>query len=285
MDDAVKSELISDLDDFQSEATCKFYVDHGIPYKRAYLFHGPPGAGKTSMIQAIAGKYGRSICYLQLVHPEMTDDGLKRAVQKAPTNAIIVLEDIDALFGENRSVQAGKHNGGSLTFSGLLNAIDGVGMPMGQLFIMTTNHRERLDPALIRPGRVDLHIYFGLASYEQMRKMFLNFYPGADAEAESYTANLKDLGANEISMAALQQFFIRNRKCNASEAASRFTDVVGHVEIGQTSERKTTENTTASQATKEEEDAEDTSQETSRGIHIETHANSNTRITITHASK
>jgi chaperone BCS1 len=55
-------------------------------------------------------------------------------------------------------------NSGGITFSGLLNALDGVAAQEGKVLVMTTNHVERLDPALVRPGRIDIRCYFGLAS-------------------------------------------------------------------------------------------------------------------------
>jgi len=229
IDPSIKKEVVEDMTDFQSAETCDFYVNHGIPYKRSYLFYGPPGAGKTSMIQALAGRFNRSICYLQLVHPEMTDDGLKRAVLKCPKNAIIVLEDIDALF--NAADRSAREQSGSLTFSGLLNSLDGIGFPMGQIFVLTTNHRERLDPALVRPGRVDLHVFFGPAKFDQARLMFLNFYPGAEEQANRFARALVSAdGGDAISMATLQHFFIRNRRSTADVAADSFADAIAIAE-------------------------------------------------------
>ena len=122
--------------------------------RRSYLFYGLPGSGKTSLIQALAGHYDRSVCYVQPTHPDMTDDSLRAAVNNAPANSIIVFEDIDALFGKQREAKIASS---PLTFSGLLNSLDGIGHPRGQLFILTTNFRDQLDQALIRNGRVDLH--------------------------------------------------------------------------------------------------------------------------------
>ena len=63
-----------------------------------------------------------------------------------------------------------------MSFSGLLNALDGVASQQGRVVFMTTNHLEKLDPALVRPGRCDIHIRLDYASPNQMRKMFLHFY-------------------------------------------------------------------------------------------------------------
>jgi chaperone BCS1 len=116
--------IISDVDNFLAPVTQSFYDKHGIPYRRSYLFHGLPGTGKTSLIQALAGHYKRSVCYLQPTNPEMTDDSLKDAVSDLPDDAILVFEDIDSLFAKDRSSKVAKS---ALTFSGLLNALDGVG--------------------------------------------------------------------------------------------------------------------------------------------------------------
>ena len=99
----------------------------------------------------------------------MDDDGLNRALNESPGSSIILLEDIDALFVERHSVDrnsGGHHRGGRVSFSGLLNALDGVRSQEGRISFMTTNHREKLDPALLRPGRADVHIEFTNASYK-----------------------------------------------------------------------------------------------------------------------
>eukprot|EP00414_Alexandrium_minutum_P000959 CAMPEP_0113834172 /NCGR_PEP_ID=MMETSP0328-20130328/8290_1 /TAXON_ID=39455 /ORGANISM="Alexandrium minutum" /LENGTH=382 /DNA_ID=CAMNT_0000802473 /DNA_START=24 /DNA_END=1169 /DNA_ORIENTATION=- /assembly_acc=CAM_ASM_000350 len=158
--------LVGDLSDFLSEETSQFYLEHGIPYKRSYLFYGVPGAGKTSMIQALAGEFGRNLCYLSPTHPELDDDSLKSAIEKVPENAIVVLEDVDALFGKGREK---KVHSSPLTFSGLLNALDGVGNHNGMVFVLTTNFKDQLDAALIRDGRVDLRIRFDYCTPDQMQ--------------------------------------------------------------------------------------------------------------------
>ena len=79
-------------------------------------------------------------------------------------NSIILLEDIDGIFKGRESVQETRENRSQVTFSGLLNALDGVRSQEGRILIMTTNHRENLDPALMRPGRADRQFYLGNAS-------------------------------------------------------------------------------------------------------------------------
>jgi len=138
-------------------------MDKGVPYRRGYLLYGPPGTGKTSFTQAIAGELKLNICYLNLSNGNMDDDGLNRALNNAPSQSIILLEDIDGIFVARESVNQGREGG--VSFSGLLNALDGVRSQEGRILFMTTNHREKLDPALMRPGRADFHAYLGNASF------------------------------------------------------------------------------------------------------------------------
>ena len=93
-------------------------------------------------------------------------------MKSVDSNALVVLEDIDALFNKEREK---KEMVVAITFSGMLNALDGVGEVDGQIIMMTTNYRDRLEPALIRPGRVDVHVPFEHADSEQMKLMFQHF--------------------------------------------------------------------------------------------------------------
>merc|ERR1719326_2517328 len=199
---ALKRDIISDFEQFLHEDTRNWYNRHGIPYKRAYIFYGPPGTGKTSFIQALAGAYGRNVCFLQPNDPRFTDDAFKTCLQKAPDNSIIVLEDIDALFNNRNSM----NKSCPLTFTGLLNGLDGIGNAVGQLFVLSTNHLERLDPALIRSGRVDRKFEFGFCSDEALQLMFQRFYPDTTLGDEFVAATRAK--ADQVTAADLQQAFI-----------------------------------------------------------------------------
>jgi chaperone BCS1 len=226
---AVKNRLINDLDKFLSAKTKDFYLRNGIPYRRSYLFYGIPGTGKTSMVQALAGHFKRNVCYLLPTHPDMTDDNLREAVHQIPQNSIVVFEDIDALFDKNRD---NKNNKSSLTFSGLLNALDGITSPNGQVFILTTNLRDNLDHALIRNGRVDLHLEFTYATAEQMEQMWKNFYPQGAHLSKDFSVRLtkilQDKGLS-VTTSALQHYFILQMDATAEEALEQVHTIVEDV--------------------------------------------------------
>jgi chaperone BCS1 len=225
-----KHKLLADLEEFLGPDTRQWYHDHGIPHKRGYLFHGVPGTGKTSLIQAVAGKFEYNVCYIHLSHPRLTDDSLREAVNQSPKRSLLVLEDVDAVFGRNREKFI---KDSPLTFSGLLNSIDGIGKADGQIFILTTNHRERLNPALIRNGRADVHIQFNYATDEQIAGMFTRFYPLTTGKlVHEFVRDLRAaLRGREVSPAALQHFFIQHRKSTAARAVECVQDIVDELEM------------------------------------------------------
>jgi chaperone BCS1 len=226
-----KQQLMDDVNDFLGKETRRWYREHGIPHKRGYLFFGTPGAGKSSIIQALAGRIEYNICYVHPTHPKMSDAKLRHCVNEAPKRSLLIFEDIDALFDKDRKPLVEKT---LLTFSGLLNALDGVGKANGQIFILTTNYRDRLDAALIRNGRVDVHIEFKSATDDQIRGMFQRFYPGDDTNdpARRFVEGLREaLRGRDVSMAALQHFFILNRKSSAKQAAERAQAVIDEMDL------------------------------------------------------
>ncbi|KAH6561244.1 hypothetical protein BASA62_009948 [Batrachochytrium salamandrivorans] len=187
-----------------------WYHKHGVPYRRGYLLYGPPGSGKTSYIQSLAGELDYNICILNLGEMGMTDDRLAHLLNNIPARSIILLEDVDAAF-PNRVALPADHTTSTdtvksssprsmLTFSGLLNALDGVAASEEQL---------------------------------QARAMFECFYDGESELADKFVQLLVDRGAiGKLSPAQLQGHFVMHRK-SASKAIERIHMLLGESQIQQ----------------------------------------------------
>ncbi len=137
---------LDDLRDFyRSEA---WYAARGIPYRRGYLLHGPPGTGKTTMVLALAGELKLAVATLSLSSRLMSDESLRALVDELPVATVLLIEDVDCAFKESRNTTGVT----GITLSGLLSALDGVSSRDGRVLFLTTNHPDRLDPALVRPA-------------------------------------------------------------------------------------------------------------------------------------
>jgi hypothetical protein len=155
------------------------HVRRGLPWHRGYLFAGPPGTGKTSAARALASHFGMDTWYLPL--SDVKRDGeLLRLASRVTPRSMLLLEDVDVFHAAtDRDDEAG-----NVTLSGLLNALDGIATPHGLVTVMTTNNPDALDPAVIRPGRVDLTEDFGLADARQAARLIAHYYgqPAADLD-------------------------------------------------------------------------------------------------------
>ena len=231
-----KEKILLDINEYLHPTTRRWYANRGIPYRRGYLFYGPPGTGKTSLSFAIAGVFGLNIFCISLMEPTLTEGDLAHLFNILPPRCVVLLEDIDSAgltrkidnkiestskATEDATEEPQKPNpkpaprkkkptaGGpddneqspGISLSGLLNAIDGVASHEGRVLVMTTNHPERLDEALIRPGRVDMQIEFTLATRKQIGEIFAKMYSGAEAvlppvSSKGTVAEKKDIGVS-----------------------------------------------------------------------------------------
>ena len=168
----MSSRLLNKINKFNQQKTRKLYRRLNIPYKLNILLHGPPGTGKTSFIELTASKLKRNIKFMQIT-PNITDEKFSTAVSQLCDNDILVCEDIDCLFTDRKDSDSKKN---SMTFSGLLNSLDGInGGKNGLIVFMTTNYKCRLDSALTRPGRVDIIEEFKYMDFDCLKKM-VSFY-------------------------------------------------------------------------------------------------------------
>jgi len=206
LDHDQKARILADINEYLHPATPRWYANRGIPYRRGYLFHGPPGTGKTSLSFSISGIFGLDIYCISLLEPTLTEEDLGLLFSNLPRRCVVLLEDIDSaglVRREERAVEEAaeasvghaeigaeiakafksvhernektKNNQG-ISLSGLLNAIDGVASHEGRVLVMTTNFPEKLDEALIRPGRVDMKVEFTMATRSQIRELFIRMY-------------------------------------------------------------------------------------------------------------
>lgn len=167
--EGVKEDLIDDLETFFGNEDR--YARIGIPWHRGYLFHGPPGNGKSSLASSIAHRYRMSLYNLPLSGVK-DDRALAENISRINDNSVLLLEDIDIF---SKSIGRTQAESGP-TLAGLLNALDGVSTPHGLMTFMTTNHIETLDPALIRPGRIDKRIELTAPTQHQVEQMFEYVY-------------------------------------------------------------------------------------------------------------
>lgn len=191
IDDRIDQEIFNDIDRFLTSRD--LYRQRGIPWRRGYLLYGPPGTGKSSLIQTIASYYDRQLVSLSLT--DMNDSALLRAWSEITATSVIALEDIDSVFAGRRSL-------GELSFSALLNTLDGAGAVEGSIAFLTTNHRELLDPALIRPGRCDREFELGYLTMTSCAKMFECFFPNSDLA----TVVSRKLGHYQVAPATWQNY-------------------------------------------------------------------------------
>ncbi|KAL6854629.1 BCS1 N terminal domain-containing protein [Trichoderma novae-zelandiae] len=208
LSEKMKQDLIDDAADYLNPATRRWYANRGIPYRRGYLLYGPPGTGKSSLSLALAGYFRMKIYIVSLSSINATEEGLTSLFSSLPTRCLVLLEDIDtaglthtreepdATSPSNSTPSSSSApspstgpattgSGGRLSLSGLLNILDGVASQEGRLLIMTTNHIEKLDKALIRPGRVDMVVPFSLADRSMTEAIFRAIYAPFESEITS----------------------------------------------------------------------------------------------------
>lgn len=180
MEPTEKKALMDDLDLFVKRRD--FFKRVGRAWKRGYLLYGPPGTGKSSLVAAMANYLKFDIYDLQLMNVS-SDSGLRRLLLGTANQSILVCEDIDCSVDlpdrKTPAKNAKPGHGLKFTLSGLLNCIDGIWSSCGdeRIIIFTTNNKDKLDDALLRPGRMDMHIhmsYLGMNGFKTLASTYLD---------------------------------------------------------------------------------------------------------------
>jgi chaperone BCS1 len=222
VEDAIKQQLMGHLERFYTMKD--WYRKRGISYQTGILLYGEPGTGKTSIIKALASVFNKKICILsgsqlgEIIH----------AFERLPKDSFIVVEDIDtniAIAAREKAESLGTKNTESkpgvpnvtstldalikTQLSDILNALDGIITVDQRVLFFTTNRRETIDPALLRPGRIDLSMHIGYVTVEVF-KAFLNaFY--AESPALSYLNLSYIYKMKPVSIATLQQAYMEGK--------------------------------------------------------------------------
>ncbi|KAH1051466.1 hypothetical protein AAZX31_08G157200 [Glycine max] len=226
----LKKQIKNDLTAFADGK--EFYKRVGRAWKRGYLLHGPPGSGKSSLIAAMANFLCYDVYDLELT--KVSDNSELRSLLIQTTNrSIIVIEDIDcsvditadrtvkvkksqgaklSLRSSNKKGQTGCEESGRVTLSGLLNFTDGLWSCCGEerIVVFTTNHRDSVDPALLRCGRMDVHVSLGTCGTHAFRELARN-YLGVDSHVlfEAVEGCIRSGGS--LTPAHVGEILLRNR--------------------------------------------------------------------------
>ncbi|KAG1347543.1 AAA-ATPase ASD, mitochondrial [Cocos nucifera] len=209
MDAVKKRKIMKDLEAFRKGKD--YYAKIGKAWKRGYLLYGPPGTGKSSMIAAIADFLDYDVYDLELTTVKDNTE-LRKLFIETTGKSVIVIEDIDCsldLTGqrkqkskkeedkseEKKNLPPGleeEKESSKVTLSGLLNFIDGLWSACGgeRLIVFTTNHKEKLDPALIRRGRMDKHIEMSYCCFDAFKVLAKNYL---DVDSHPLFGTIQDL--------------------------------------------------------------------------------------------
>lgn len=195
-----KDYIINDIDNFLSKK--EKLKDKGIPYKRNFLFHGVSGTGKTTLIKALATKYRRDIYFLSM-NRNMDNNDFIQTLNEIQSGSFIVIEEVDVLFNQREK------NDSKVSFDVFINALDGMVSKEDSIIFMTTNHIEKIDEALMRPGRVDTQLEFKEGEFGHFKAMAEYIFDKALTSKESKQL-AKILGlSSTYKHSLIQNFYIK----------------------------------------------------------------------------
>lgn len=207
MAEDVKSTLKSTLDRCINDDD-EFFERTLQKRKCVILLEGPPGGGKTTLCQAIATHLNRNIAMLRL-SPSMNDQELSSCIDDLPSQCCLVLEDVDSIVSDGKT----RVTTSNISFSCLLQQLDGVEISDGAVVILTTNHPERVEGALTRAGRVDLRLHIPAACRQGSMGMIKSLCP--DWDVGTVKAVTSYVLSHKCSLSVLQCFLVKHRQCEA----------------------------------------------------------------------
>jgi len=203
-DNLVLNEEILTLVKKDSEAFISrrdWFLKNNLPFRRGYLFHGPPGNGKTSVIKVLLSSLQMNAYKIRLFSKNIGDNILEAMFETAQKNgpSVVVLEDLDRAFPKTGETQA------RLNMHTLLNCLDGLTSQEGVITIATANEPTILDRAILkRPGRFDRVVFFDNPDHPTRIKYFLKKAPYLNADALGPASDVTE----GSSFAQLQETYI-----------------------------------------------------------------------------
>ena len=202
LDEDVKSDIKLSVDRYNDKDHKKKLKSFGINHKMNLIFSGLPGTGKSSLMFSIASLLNKDIATIDFNNKELTDHSFIKALNRIPNDCIFVLEDIDALY-----VDRDKSHDNTISFSCILNFLDGVYSKEDLVTIITTNHLDRLDKAIIRPMRIDKILKFTHCSKYQYKVIFDKFF--GEGKKEIMDKVYKIIKLKKFTTSMLQNWFIK----------------------------------------------------------------------------
>lgn len=213
LSDAFMNGIVADIANFKDNE--EMYQLDGIPYKRGYLFYGPPGTGKTSTAYAIARENNMNLYKINC--KAYSDEIFKEQIRAIPSGSVVLIEEIDTQVTNDRSepnptpdsVPVVKKSkvvslvSSKVNLSVLMEILDGYDYLHGCIVILTTNHKECLDKALIRPGRIDMHYHFDALTTPDIH-LTIKRFSGFDVQVPE--------GLTMTSSTLINQILLPNRK-------------------------------------------------------------------------
>ncbi|KAK6258301.1 ATPase [Theobroma cacao] len=205
LDTELKNMIMEDLNRFLRRK--EFYKRVGKSWKRGYLLYGPPGTGKSSLIAAMANYLKFDIYDLQL-ETIKSDSELRKLLLAIANKSILVIEDIDcaASLPDRPGANASAHR-----------SSDGLWSSCGdeRIIVLTTNHKQRLDPALLRPGRMDMHINMSYCTTQAFRILASN-YLGTKGEHRLFRDIDELLEATKVTPAQVAEELMKNEDADTA---------------------------------------------------------------------
>ncbi|KAF9667285.1 hypothetical protein SADUNF_Sadunf15G0006700 [Salix dunnii] len=201
MDGDLKIKVKADLELFLKSK--RYYHRLGHVWKRSYLLYGASGTGKSSFIAAMARFLSFDVYDIDISNVS-DDSDLKMLLLQTTSRSVIVIEDLDRLLMEKPE---------DVSLSGVLNFMDGIVSCCGEerVMVFTMNSKDQIDQAVLRPGRVDVHIQFPLCDFSAFKSLANNYLGVKEHKLFSQVEESLLGGGSSLTPAEIGEIMISNR--------------------------------------------------------------------------